>query len=88
MESISRFDQSVEIRLAARTGTLAALLERYRSNPGTAPTAEILQRGAVDLRRDGDEASARLVLEFLYVRELGAGRLTAANFLGLAEVQL
>jgi tetratricopeptide (TPR) repeat protein len=88
VESIPGFDQSVEIRLAARTGTLAALLERYRLNPGGAPTAEILQRGAVDLRRDGDEASARTVLEFLYVRELGAGRLTAANFLGLAEVKL
>jgi len=88
VESIPGFDQSVEIRLAARTGTLAALLERYRSNPGGAPTAEILQRGAVDLRRDGDEASARTVLEFLYMRELGAGRLTAANFLGLAEVKL
>ena len=88
VESIPGFDQSVEIRLAARTGTLAALLERYRSTPGTAPGAEILQRGAVDLRRDGEEASARTVLEFLYERELGAGRLTAANFLGLAEVKL
>ena len=56
--------------------------------PAHAPGAEILQRGAVDLRRDGEEASARTVLEFLYDRELGAGRLTAANFLGLAEVKL
>ncbi len=88
VELIPGFDQSVEIRLAARTGTLGALLERYRSTPAAAPGAEILQRGAVDLRRGGDEASARTVLEFLYERELSAGRLIAANFLGLAEVKL
>lgn len=88
VEHTRNFDQSVEIRLAARTGTLDALLERYRSNPDGAPTAEILQRAAVKLQHDGDEDGARTVLEFLYDREIKGGHLEAANFLGLAEVKL
>jgi Tfp pilus assembly protein PilF len=83
-----KYDSSVEIRLASRTGTLDALLERYRSDPDKAPSAEILQRAAVTLRKDGDEAAARTVLAFLYDREIRNGHLEAANFLGLAEVVL
>jgi hypothetical protein len=84
-EESRRFDASVEIRLASRTGTLDVLLERYRSS-GNAPSAEVLQRAVVNLR--GEEESARKVLEFLYDREIRSGRLEAANFLGLAEVKL
>ena len=83
----SRRDPSIELRLASRTGTLDALLERYRSR-GAAPSAEMLQRAAVNLRGEGEEESARKVLEFVYDRELHNGRLDAANFLGLGEVNL
>ncbi|MGA3042647.1 MAG: tetratricopeptide repeat protein [Bryobacteraceae bacterium] len=84
----AKYDSSVEIRLASRTGTLAALLEQYRSNPDKAPSTEILQRAAVTLQKDGEEAAARAVLAFLYDREIRNGHLEAANFLGLAEVDL
>jgi len=78
----------VEIRLASRTGALAALLERYRTQPESAPSLQILRDAALDLRREFDENGARSVLEFLYDREIGNGHLEAANFLGLADVKL
>jgi tetratricopeptide (TPR) repeat protein len=87
-EAARRLDRSLEIRLASRTGTLDALLERYRSHPETAPASEILQSAAVALRSDRDEDGARTVLEFLYDHEIRNGSLVAANFLGLAEVKL
>ncbi|MGD0619197.1 MAG: hypothetical protein ABSB67_16240 [Bryobacteraceae bacterium] len=81
-------DPAVEIRLAARTGTLAGLLQRYRSKAETAPGVEPLRSAAQALRRDNNETAALAVLDFLYTHELDAGRLDAANFLGLAEVRL
>jgi len=79
---------TVEIRLAARTGTLVELLEKYGSAPEAAPSVEGLRTAALDLRRRRDEEAARSVLEFLYERELRVGRLDASNFLGLAELKL
>ena len=79
---------AVEIRLASRTGALAALLERYRTQPESAPSLQILRDAALALRRQLDENGARSVLEFLYDREIGNGHFDAANFLGLAEVKL
>jgi len=84
----NQFRDEVEFRLASKTGTLAALLERYRSHPESAPFVDGLRNAALALRRDGDENGARSVLEFLYDREIRGGNLEAANFLGLAEVKL
>ena len=81
-------DSVVEIRLASRTGALPALLQRYRSKPEGSPTTEVLRRAVEALRRDRQETAALSVLDFLYTHELDAGRLDAANFLGLAEVRL
>jgi cellulose synthase operon protein C len=86
-EYARNLDLSVEIRLASRTGTLDALLLRYRSSANIVST-ENLQNTAIQIRRNGDEAGARKVLEFLYDREIRRGFLSAANFLGLAEVKL
>jgi len=80
--------EMLEIDLAAKTGTLAALLERFRAHPESAPGENSLRQEAQALQRAGDEESARAVLEFLYDREIRDGHLTAANFLGLAEVKL
>src|ERR1019366_9075270 len=80
--------EEVELRLASKAGGLDALLERYRLKPENAPPVETLRNAALALRRDGDENGARSVLEFLYDREIRAGNLEAANFLGLAEVKL
>jgi tetratricopeptide (TPR) repeat protein len=87
-ESAAKFDPSVEIRLASRTGTLDALLRRYATNPESESSAEMLLRSAGMLERQGDENGARAVREFVYDREIRDGRLDAANFLGLAEVEL
>jgi hypothetical protein len=80
--------EEVELRLTSKAGGLDALLERYRLQPENAPPVETLRNAALALRRDGDENGARSVLEFLYDREIRAGNLEAANFLGLAEVKL
>ena len=88
----SRFQSNartlVEIRLASRIGSLPALLERYRSQPESAPPANTLREGALALRREHDENGARSVLEFMYDREIRMNHLDAANFLGLAEAKL
>ena len=74
----------LEIRVAARTGRIAAQLARY-SEP---VPIEDLRRAAATLTRDGDAASARRVLEFVYDRALSAGDVGAPSFLGLAEIRL
>lgn len=78
----------LEIRLAARGGTLAALLAGYDAEPDRMPPLDDLRRAANDLRSDNDAASARRLLEFVYNHELAANHLDAANFLGLAEIRL
>jgi len=75
---------AIEIRVAARTGKLAAQLGRI----GDSVRIDSLRAAAGELEKDGDAASARRVLEFLYARELRAGHLDASNFLGLAEIRL
>ena len=80
--------ETTGIRLAAKTGTLGALLARYRANPEMAPAENSLRNAAQILEKAGDQESARSVLEFLYDRGLAAGQLTTPNFLGLAEVKL
>jgi Tfp pilus assembly protein PilF len=82
------FRDEVEIRLASKTGGLGPLLDHYRLQPESAPAVDTLRNTAVALRPGGDEDAARLVLEYLYDRELHGGHLEAANFLGLAEVKL
>lgn len=86
----ARFDQRdiVEVRLAVGSGTLAALLDRYRAEPEAAPGAESLRQIAAALRNENQDAAARALLAFTYDRELREGRLDASNFLGLAEVRL
>lgn len=78
----------LEIRLAARSGRLEALLERYRNEPEKTPPLEYIRNVAATLRSEGDNVSARRVLEFVYTNELEQHNLNAANFLGLAEVRL
>ncbi len=79
---------SLEIRIAAQRGTLAALIERYEREPDKAPAFELLRDSAALLRKNGDDAGARRVLEFAYTRELDRRNFSAANFLGLAELRL
>jgi Flp pilus assembly protein TadD len=79
---------TLTIRLAAQQNKLGELLDRYTRQPESAPGVNSLRSAAAALRTDGDAASARRVLEFLYTRELDQRNLDAANFLGLAEVRI
>lgn len=74
----------LQIRIAARNGTLAAQLAKY---PEPAPL-ESLSAAANILADRGDAASARRVLEFVYTHQLDAGVLAPVPFLGLAEVRI
>jgi tetratricopeptide (TPR) repeat protein len=78
---------TLEIRVAARTNALAAQLAKY---PGPAPVAylwDALRNAANVLAEDGDVASSRRVLEFVYTNQMKAGNLDQATFLGLAEIK-
>jgi hypothetical protein len=74
----------LEVRSAARAGALPAQLARYEE-----PLPfEQLRNAAALLTRDGDAASSRRVLQFIYTHQLNAGDLSASTFLGLAEIRL
>ncbi len=76
---------SLEVRTAAQSGALEALLTRYAA---TKPPLDLLRNSAGTLRTAGDAASARRVLEFVYTTELEASSPAPPSFLGLAEVRL
>jgi tetratricopeptide (TPR) repeat protein/Flp pilus assembly protein TadD len=78
----------LEIRLAAQQNKLAELMDRYTRQPEKMAPVESLRAAALALRVDGDAASARRVLEFLYTYELDQRNFDAGNFLGLAELRL
>jgi tetratricopeptide (TPR) repeat protein len=78
----------IEIVIAALSGELTARLDRYRQDRPNAPTTESLQSAATQLRNQGDRASARAVLDYLYTRALDDRDLSPTNFLGLAEIRL
>ena len=79
---------ALEIRLAAQQNQLPELLARYQSQPEKMPALGSLRAAALALRSDGDAASARRVLEFVYTYELDQRNFDASNFLGLAEIRL
>ncbi len=75
----------LEVRVAARSHSLAAQLAKYRD-----PLPyEALRSAANTLADEGDAPAARRVLDFVYSNQmLKAGNLDQATFLGLAEVRL
>jgi tetratricopeptide (TPR) repeat protein len=74
----------LEIRLAARTHSLAAQLAKYRDPL----PIEALRNAANTLLEGGDAISSRRVLEFVYTNQMKAGNLDQTTFLGLAEVKI
>jgi hypothetical protein len=79
---------TLEIRVAARTNTLAAQLAKYPSPTPAVYLWDALRDAANVLAEDGDAASSRRVMEFVYTNQMKAGNLDQANFLGLAEIKL
>lgn len=78
----------IQLKLAAQTGGLDAMVEGYRADPEHAPSAETLRTTATDLQQAGDKQSARRILEFVFTREIEEHNLTAANMLGLADIRI
>jgi predicted Zn-dependent protease len=77
-----------ELQAAAKLGTLDAKLIAYRNDPNSAPANEILRNSARKVFEDGDKQEARKVLEYVFVREIEEHQLSAANFLGLADLRI
>ncbi|MDP8982529.1 MAG: hypothetical protein M3O35_18280 [Acidobacteriota bacterium] len=78
----------LEVRIAAQSGTLPALLGRYAQTPESAPDAGTLRNAANELIQTGNKADANRVLEYVYQRELDTRAFAASTFLGLAEIRL
>jgi tetratricopeptide (TPR) repeat protein len=72
------------LRLAGAEGSLPQLVAQWKKHPQAAPTASDLQNAAQAL----SEPLKRMVMRFVYERALEARELTAANFLGLAAIDL
>ena len=78
----------LELRIAAHESRLEAKLAAYRADEEHAPSAEILRAAADEIRKAGQAAEARRLMEFVYTREIDERHLLASNFLGLAEIRI
>ena len=92
--SLEREQAVLAIRVAALSGRLDELLDKYEReddssdrNTYAAPRLDALRDAATKLDEAGDEISAQRLLEFYYTRLLSKRELSAANFLGLAELR-
>ena len=79
---------NTEMRLAAQSGRLPELIALYQKEAESAPPLQTALQTAATLKQEGDRASAVLILEFAYSRELNALHYDESNFLGLASVRL
>jgi replicative superfamily II helicase len=87
-EHVSLAIEELEMRLAAKQGTLAALLRKYREDDSKAPPLETMAQAANALRVEKDFANSRLLLEFVFQRKLEQQSLAGADYLALAEARL
>jgi hypothetical protein len=81
-------DTTDQVRVAAATGQLAALIDSYRKDSAHAPRFDQLQPAVKALDDDKRHDDALTLSDFMYRRELDAQNLAPANFLGLARVEL
>jgi tetratricopeptide (TPR) repeat protein len=72
------------LRLAEAENSLPQLVAQWKKQPASAPAASDLQNAVQAL----SEPSKRFMMRFVYERALDARELTAANFLGLAAIDL
>jgi Flp pilus assembly protein TadD len=78
----------IRYRISLARDQFDAILAEYRANPEKAPKADTLRTVAAALQTAGQRPAARKLLEFLFVQEIAAHQLNAANMLGLAEIRL
>ena len=75
------------LQVAARTTGLEAIFE-WLDEQGLTPADDALRIAAAALRQDGAASESDQLLELFYQRRLEQRDLSAANFLGLAELRL
>jgi Tfp pilus assembly protein PilF len=78
----------IQLKTAAQTGVLDAIVDGYRTDPDHSPASEVLRKAATDLQQGGDKRSAQKIMEFVFHREIDNRNLTASNMLGLADIRL
>ncbi len=78
----------LEVRIAAGTNSLSALLNRYRAAPDLPARILDLRTAASDLESQGNHAASREVQEFIYTYQIESRQLDNPTFLGLAEIRL
>jgi cellulose synthase operon protein C len=78
----------LELRISAKAGELANVLDGYRRNPKDAPAFDALRNAAEKFTIRHEDAVADQILAFAWSRELDHGNFEASNFLGLAEIRL
>lgn len=83
-ERLSGNGLRAELSVADQEGSLPVLLARWRNPESKAPAASEVRGVAIALSPEG----RRLVMRYVYERALQARELTAANFLGLADICL
>jgi cellulose synthase operon protein C len=75
---------ALTLQLTEAEGNIPQLVTEWRRNPDAAPSTENLQAAAGTLK----SPAKRAVMRFVYERALDERQLTAANFLGLAAIDL
>ena len=78
----------LELRLNAKAGELAAVLDGYRRNPKDAPGFDAIRNAAEPFTLRHEDTIADQILAFAYSRELDNGDFAGSNFLGLAQIRL
>ncbi len=79
---------ALEARIAARSRTMPALLDRLTKAADDPPPSEKLRQAATNLKASGESVAARELLKWTYERDLSAGNVEASTFIGLAEIRL
>jgi tetratricopeptide (TPR) repeat protein len=79
---------SVRLVLAARLGKLAGMITAYKQDSTAAPSLGTLANVANQLRVDGDFASDRAILEYVFEQKLEQQQLGPTDYLALAEARL
>ncbi len=78
----------IQLKLAAQSNGLDAIVGGYRADAEHAPSSEVLRSTANELVQAGDKQAARKILEFVFAREIENRNLTAPNMLGLADIRI
>lgn len=78
----------IQVRLAAATGNLDAMLQAWQADEAHAPSGERLREIAQAMEKAGDQQSSRKLLEFVYQSAIDRHELSQAYMLGLAEIRI